>query len=98
MRLDLEATETTGRLFGDAFEKSSVPIGILVTPDSKRAYVAHANADVVSVVDLEKWKVTGSVRGGKEPDGLGFSKLDVEPGARAPKPAAATESSEGRSP
>ncbi len=80
--MKLEVGETEGRLFGGRFGSSSVPIGILIRPDGKRAYVAHANADVVSIVDLETWEVTGSLRPGKEPDGLGFSPLSVDPEAR----------------
>ena len=78
LALDAEATE--GRLFGDAFSESSVPIGILVAPDSKRAYVAHANADVVSVIDLKSWQIRGYLKGGKEPDGLGYSPVEVKAG------------------
>ena len=73
-----DAAPTEGRLFGDEFGDSSVPIGILVAPDGSRAFVAHANADLVSVVDLKQWKVTGHLRGGKEPDGLGYSTVDVK--------------------
>lgn len=76
--LEVAASETAGRLFGDAFGSSSVPIGIVVTPDGRRAYVAHANADVISVVDLATWQRVGSLRAGKEPDGMGFSPLKVE--------------------
>ena len=97
VRMDLAATETNGRLFGATFANSSVPIGVLVTPDSKRAYVAHANADVISVVDMENWKIVGTLRAGKEPDGLGFSQMDVTPEARSPKPVATREGS-GSSP
>jgi DNA-binding beta-propeller fold protein YncE len=98
VRMDLAATETHGRLFGAAFANSSVPIGILVTPDSKLAYVAHANADVVSVLDIENWKVVGTLRAGKEPDGLGFSEKDVAPEARTAKPVATRQGSAGSSP
>ncbi len=68
-------TTTEERLFGGEFGSSPVPIGILIEPDGKRAYVAMANADEIAVVDLEKWAVVGSLRAGKEPDGLGFSPL-----------------------
>jgi YVTN family beta-propeller protein len=71
------AATTEGRLFGDAFGDSPVPIGILVHPSGKTAYVANANADVIAIVDLRSWTVTGSIRAGKEPDGLGYSKLRV---------------------
>lgn len=77
IKMELRAEDTEGRLFGDAFNQSSVPIGVLVAPDGERAFVAHANADVVSVVDLESWEITGYLRGGKEPDGLGYSTLEV---------------------
>ena len=73
----LKPSDTEGRLFGDSFGRSSVPVGVLVAPDGKRAFVAHANADVVSVVNLETWEVEGTLRGGKEPDGMAYSTLDV---------------------
>jgi len=75
--LEVAATETAGRLFGDAFGTSSVPIGIVVAPDGRRAFVAHANADVISVLDLTSWQRVGALRAGKEPDGMGFSTLTV---------------------
>ena len=71
------AADKEGRLMG-AFGDSSVPIGILVEPDGKRAFVAHANGDAISIVDLVKWERTGSLTAGKEPDGMGYSKLDVK--------------------
>ena len=76
--LEVEATETTGRLFGDAFGTSSVPIGIVISPEGQRAFVAHANADVISVVDVPSGQRVGTLRAGKEPDGMGFSPLAVE--------------------
>jgi len=81
IKMELKAENAEGRLFGDAFGESSVPIGVLVAPDGSRAFVAHANADVVSVVDLNSWEITGYLRGGKEPDGLGYSTREA---ARTP--------------
>lgn len=80
-RIPLEAppaADRGGRLLLD-FGDSSVPIGIEIAPDGKRAYVAHANADQISIVDLEQWKKVGSLTAGKEPDGMGMSALDVKP-------------------
>lgn len=77
IKMDIRAADTQGRLFGDEFGDSSVPIGVLISPDGMRAYIAHANADIVSVVDLESWKITGLLSGGKEPDGLGYSTVSV---------------------
>ncbi len=67
-----------GRLFSDRFGSSSVPIGIEIVDDEKRAYVAHANADGISIIDLEQWKVIGTLSAGKEPDGMGYSPLVVK--------------------
>ena len=72
------AADRGGRLltqFGD----SSVPIGIEIAPDGKRAYVAHANADQISIVDLAEGKRVGFLTAGKEPDGMGMSPLNVKP-------------------
>jgi YVTN family beta-propeller protein len=77
VKMDIKAEDSEGRLFGDEFGKSSVPIGVLVNPDSDTAYVAHANSDVISVVDLDLFEITGQLRGGKEPDGLGYSVQEV---------------------
>jgi YVTN family beta-propeller protein len=80
--LGAEATATEGRLM--EFGSSSVPIGVLVEPDGSRAYVAHANADRITIVDLVARKVAGTLEAGKEPDGMGWSRLDARPaGARA---------------
>lgn len=67
---------TEGRLmtFGD----SSVPIGVVVRPDGRRAWVAHANADVITVLDLEKWTPAGTLTAGREPDGMAYSRLTVK--------------------
>lgn len=71
------STDQDGRLLND-FGSSSVPVGVLIEPDGKRAFVAHANADTISIVDLKEWKRVGSLTAGKEPDGMGWSKLDVK--------------------
>ena len=68
---DLGSLDTEGRLFGDQFGDSSVPIGVVVNGDGSLAYVAHANADVITEVDLETGAVTRTLRAGREPDGMG---------------------------
>ncbi len=67
-----------GRLFSDRFGSSSVPIGIELVDEEHRAYVAHANADDISTIDLEKWEVIGTLSAGKEPDGMGYSPFEVK--------------------
>jgi YVTN family beta-propeller protein len=85
-RVKLEATtvaDKSGRLlqFGD----SSAPIGIEIAPDGKRAYIAHANADQISIVDLAEGKRVGFLTAGKEPDGMGMSSLVVSLDVKPPK-------------
>jgi YVTN family beta-propeller protein len=65
------------RLFSDRFGDSSVPIGVVVDDSGNRAYVAHANADVITEVDTTTGEVIRMLRAGKEPDGMGFSVVDV---------------------
>ncbi len=67
---DLRAVDTGDRLFGDQFGESSVPIGIVIHPDGKKAWVAHTNADVVVEIDLESWKIVRLLEAGREPDGM----------------------------
>lgn len=66
------------RLFGNQFGTSPVPVGILIEPSGRYAYVANTQADVVTVIDLKDWKIADRLTAGKEPDGLGYSKLVLE--------------------
>jgi len=70
------AADSAGRMFAPGFGGGGpVPVGILVAPALKHAYVANTNADIVSVIDLETWQLVDALRAGKEPDGLGYSPL-----------------------
>ncbi|HUP42624.1 MAG TPA: hypothetical protein VM599_05375, partial [Thermoanaerobaculia bacterium] len=81
IELGVQAKEAEGRLF--QFEgESPVPIGIEIAPDGKRAYVAAANADAIAVIDLETWKLVGTLTAGREPDGMGYSTVEVEEAER----------------
>jgi len=42
--------------------------------------VANANADIISIVDLNTWATAGFPTAGREPDGLAYSALEVAPG------------------
>jgi YVTN family beta-propeller protein len=75
---DLESLATGERLFGDRFGDSPVPIGVIVDGSGEHAFVALANADVITEVDLETGEVVRTLRAGKEPDGMGFSSLAVK--------------------
>ncbi|HEY4228732.1 MAG TPA: cytochrome D1 domain-containing protein [Thermoanaerobaculia bacterium] len=64
----VSGTET--RVFARRFGKSPAPVGVLLSPDGKRAWVAATHADVIAVIDLEKGRVEDAWPTGKEPDGL----------------------------
>jgi YVTN family beta-propeller protein len=74
---DLESMDVEERLFGDRFGDSSVPIGVIVDSSGERAWVAHANADVITEIDLGSGSIVRTLRAGREPDGMGFSELTV---------------------
>jgi YVTN family beta-propeller protein len=50
--------------------RSPAPVGILIAPDGKRAWVASTNADVISEINLESLSLVRRLVAGKEPDGL----------------------------
>lgn len=49
-----------------------MPSGILVAPDSKRAFVACAGAGKIDVIDLSVLTVTSSFATGNQPDGMAW--------------------------
>lgn len=68
----LEDEQREGRIFAE-FEGTPVPIGILVQPDGRRAYVANTQADVITVLDLGELAVVDRFRAGAEPDGMAWA-------------------------
>jgi YVTN family beta-propeller protein len=78
-KLDLSALPgSERRLFGDRFGQSPVPIGLVIAPDGKRAWVAATQSDVVVALDLESFSGAGLLRAGKEPDGMAYSPIEQE--------------------
>lgn len=69
--------DTAGKMFGDTFKNSSVPIGIAFDPIQSRAFVAHASLDQVSIIDLNTLEIVDSFQAGREPDGMGYSNQTV---------------------
>ena len=53
------------------------PVGIVIAPDGKRAYVAHAEGDSITILDLQEWKPAGTLTVGKGPDGMAYSAAEV---------------------
>lgn len=66
----LEGGSAEGKLLVFA---GSTPIGVVVSPDGGRAYVAHARADAVAEFDLATLKVARTLKAGREPDGMALS-------------------------
>jgi DNA-binding beta-propeller fold protein YncE len=83
LTFDLAALGTANRLFGDRFGDSSVPIGVVVSGNGARAFVAHAHADAITEIDLAggEPRLARILRAGKEPDGMGWSPVEVAAGA-----------------
>jgi YVTN family beta-propeller protein len=75
--MKLPVGDKQGRMF-QQWGDSPAPIGIVIRPDGKQAYVANANADAIAIVDLESWTIAGTLKAGKEPDGMAFSALAVQ--------------------
>jgi len=78
MSFDFNSLGSEDRLFGDRFGDSSVPIGVVVDETGERAFVAHANADVITEVDLESGEILRLLRAGREPDGMGYTSVDAK--------------------
>ena len=76
---DLKSMDVEDRLFGDRFGDSSVPIGVVVDETGQRAFVAHANADVITEIDLQSGTIVRPLTAGKEPDGMGWSPVAANP-------------------
>jgi YVTN family beta-propeller protein len=72
-----EASSAATRIFTQ-FGQSPVPVGILVAPRVGHAFVANTNADIVTMIDLKTWQVVDRLTAGKEPDGLGYSRLTIK--------------------
>jgi DNA-binding beta-propeller fold protein YncE len=49
------------------------PAGILIAPDSSRAYVAVTGDDNVAVVDLKTFDIQTRIRTGTGPDGMAWA-------------------------
>lgn len=71
-RISMDDRETggDGRPRAGRLQKSSAPVGLLIAPDGRRAWVSCTEADVVSVLDLDALKVVARWKAGREPDGL----------------------------
>jgi YVTN family beta-propeller protein len=65
------------RVLGN-FEGTTLPIGVVTSGDGARAFVAHALADRVSILDLESLETIATVEVGQEPDGMAYVSAAAE--------------------
>ncbi len=72
------SVDREGKLFGDQFGDSSIPIGTLMDPSGERAWVALAGSDLIAEIDIENWEIVRALEAGREPDGMTFSPVAVE--------------------
>lgn len=59
--------------FGDG----PVPVGILMPTPLSLAFVANTNADTITVIDLDTWKIVTRLKVGRGPDGLGYTPITM---------------------
>jgi YVTN family beta-propeller protein len=60
---------------GDVFGQGPVPIGILIPPDGRHAYIANTNVDLVTEIDLATLEITRRLEAGRTPDGMAYSPI-----------------------
>ncbi|HEU4643777.1 MAG TPA: cytochrome D1 domain-containing protein [Gemmatimonadaceae bacterium] len=78
MRLRVDRAALIGSARAEGWLDQTAPVGIAVSADGRTAFVANAGADIVSVVDLRKRKVSGYILVGREPYAMALSPLAEE--------------------
>jgi YVTN family beta-propeller protein len=74
-RLTALDSETHDRR-GSSLALAPGPANLVVSPDGQRAYVAHADSGMISVVDLAAWQVSASYAAPGSPFGLALAGAD----------------------
>ena len=49
------------------------PVGIAISPDARRVYVASTAGDRIDVIDMRTRRRLGGFRTGREPDGMAWT-------------------------
>ena len=79
LQFDVPPDRSRRTLFGDMLPDSSIPIGVLLSGDGQSLFVAHSNSHVITVYDAQSLQPRATIETGLEPDGMGWSPLDVAP-------------------
>lgn len=69
--VNAEEVENDGRL-ATTIGNGPIPVGILVHPSGKYAFVANTNADIITVLNLSDFTLAGRLNTRREPDGLAY--------------------------
>ena len=77
LQFDVPPDRSRRTLFGDMLPDSSIPIGVLLSGDGESLFVAHSNSHVITVYDAQSLQRRATIPTGLEPDGMGWSPLDV---------------------
>jgi len=56
-----------------AMQGDAAPIGILVAPDQRHAFIANTRSNLVTLIDVEEMTVKNTLRGGNTPDGMALA-------------------------
>lgn len=72
-RIDLRVKEKPVFQQHPQMGDSTVPIGMAISPDGKKAMVSCKASGYVAVVDLEKMELAGYLEAGAGPDGVAFA-------------------------
>ncbi len=75
LKMPFEIDDDANDQPGAALRRGTVPIGIVIPPDGKHAYVANSNVHRVTVIDIETLEIVGEFNAGERPDGLAYSPL-----------------------
>lgn len=67
-------TKTRAERGSIAMPEGSAPIGILVAPDGRHAFVANTRANSVAVIDVRAMKRVALLEAGNTPDGMAWVK------------------------
>ena len=79
LQFDVPPDRSRKTLFGDMLPDSSIPIGVLLSGDGQSLFVAHSNSHVITIYDAQSLQRRATIETGLEPDGMGWSPLDVAP-------------------
>ncbi len=78
MQKEGESTSGEARPLVSQFGNGPVPVGILMPEPLSLAFVANTNADTITVIDLDTFKIVNRLKAGREPDGLGYTTVSIQ--------------------